>query len=443
MSTDLYGIRVLDTKPEEHKLIIKVFVVYYDVTFKTHQPLPKDPSFFFRILWDKGDARFGKGGSIGVEVSVDQIGDETWVDNNTFRFIKNVELLVTANFPIKDYSSYTDFYYEKNGSWVDEDKLVQATYEIEVTDSKYFNHLSSEMSWGTTAYETQSLKVSHNHLNTLPDISNPVIRLNPFKDKSQEDGTISDVLFSEDQDYFFVLSESGEMVSYRTDNWEEIWRKETKIFFGKIEYDNPKKLIWVQHSHKMTDSVFNFEGAVVKEKMWPAANEELGKAFRSPLGNYFLLPHSSGDEISLYDAKGIFLWGYKSSNRGELFTAFFNNEKRLLVLETQSNKFKTFDLKLGTELSVFEADIVGYEMSIDPTCRFFSFRDSTATKIVEFEDMKTIFEYGTKSRNDDYYGQCIWSPNNQLIAIITTNKHTKGKEYYVTIYPIGIKGLQQ
>ena len=192
MSTDLYGIRVLDTKRKERKVVVKVFVVYYDVAFKSHQQLPKDDSFFFRILWDKGDTRFGKGGPIGDEVSVDQICEEAWVDNNTFRFIKNVEQIARTNFPLKDYKDYADFYYERNGSWEDEDKLVQATYEIEVTDAKYIDHLNTGMSWGTTAYETKALKVSHAHLNNLPDISKEVIRLHPF----QEGVAICDVLFS-------------------------------------------------------------------------------------------------------------------------------------------------------------------------------------------------------------------------------------------------------
>jgi len=143
MSTDLYGIRVLATKPKEQKVTLKVFVVYYDSAAQKHQPLPKDHSFFLRILWDKGDTRFGKGGPIEDEISVDQILEERWVDKNTFKFIKNVDQIATANFPLEDYTDYSGFYYERNGAWVNEDKLVQATYEIEVTDSKYLAHLSN------------------------------------------------------------------------------------------------------------------------------------------------------------------------------------------------------------------------------------------------------------------------------------------------------------
>jgi len=55
------------------------------------------------------------------------------VDKNTFKFIKNVDQIATANFPLEDYTDYSGFYYERNGAWVNEDKLVQATYETSRT----------------------------------------------------------------------------------------------------------------------------------------------------------------------------------------------------------------------------------------------------------------------------------------------------------------------
>jgi len=444
MSTDLYGIRVLATNPKEQKVTIKVFVVYYDPAAQNHQPLPKDPSFFLRILWDKGDTRFGKGGPIGDEISVNQIGDEKWVDKNTFRFIKNVDQIATANFPLEDYTNYADFYYERNGSWEDEDKLVQATYEIEVTDSKYLAHLSTGMSWGTTSYETQALQVSHNHLSRLPDIANPVIQLNPFEDRDMEDSIIADALFSKDSTHFFALSESGELVGYQTDNWAEVWRKRTEVFCGKIGYDGAKQLIWVQDNYGIP-MLFNFAGEMVAEKIWPETDKKLYKAFRSPLGNYFLLPDGSGGAFSIYDAKGMLLWEYENENRGELFTTFFNNEEKILVLETrQPNTFKTLDLKTGAELSRFEIAADGLKLTVDPTNQFFSFRTSTGTKIVELAHGKTLFEYGTKPYNGDYLSPCIWSSNNQFAAFITIGegkRRNNGFGGHVTIYPIGIKGL--
>ncbi len=449
MSTDLYGIRVLNTKKSENKVVVKVFVVYYDVHFKSHRPLPKDHSFFLTILWDEGDTRFGKGGPIGDEISVDQICDETWVDNNTFRFIKNVEQLTTANFPIKDYTGYADFYYERNGAWEHEDKLVQATYEIEVTDAKYIDHLSSGMSWGTTAYETKALKVSHAHLNRLPDISKKVIQLHPF----QEGVTICDVLFSADSTYFFALNSEGELVCYQTENWKEIWRKDTQVASPeRIECDNIQKLIWAQASDQPTGKViFNFAGEMTNEKLWPAAEVLLNTAYRSPSGNYFLLHPQDMEDITIHDAKGDFLWTYSDFNGEEWRFAFFPTEEKLLVLVLSLDILKVFDLKTGAELmtSDYDTEYCGYGLSVDPTGQFFSCSETHygklasvyATKIVDFERMKTVLEYHAAYDNYDYLGPCIWSSNNQFMAIITSKRRGHIAGDFVTIYPIGISAI--
>lgn len=457
MSTDLYGIRVLETKPEENKLVIKVFVVYYDLASKhhKHQPLPKDPSFFLRILWDEGDARFGKGGSIGVEISVNQICDETWVDRNTFRFIKNIEQLATANFPLKHGVDYSDFYYERNGSWADEDKLVQATYEVEVTDSKYFDHLSTGMSWGTTSYQTKSTKVSLDHLSHLPNITKPVIQLHPFKGKEEKAGTIVDVLFSKDSTYFFVLSSAGELVSYRTDKWEEIWRKDAQQSSPeKLECDHTKKLIWAEGYEPSDKVVFNFEGTIVKEKIWPDTRAQSNTFHLSPSGNYFVLHPSTMEEaVTVYDTQGNLLWEYSGINDEERRQAFFPKEDKLLVLVLSLDILKVFDLKTGKELTTvdYSSENCGYHLSVDPTGQFFSYDEIGyarsgfvfTTKIVEFEHLETIFEYGPN--NGDKLSSCIWSPDNQFAAIITKGKGTRHNSHYggnVTIYPIGIEDLQ-
>ncbi len=157
MSTDLYGIRVLEVAPAEKRARLRVFVVYYDVAYKSHQPLPNDLSFFLRILWDKADTRFGGGGPLGDEVSVDDICDEGYVDRNARRFVERAVGLEARNYPVKDWSGFKDFYYENNGKWVDEEKLVQADYDVFVTDPKYLAHLRKGLSWGTTSYETKAL----------------------------------------------------------------------------------------------------------------------------------------------------------------------------------------------------------------------------------------------------------------------------------------------
>ncbi|WP_043236663.1 hypothetical protein [Streptomyces violaceusniger] len=42
--------------------------------------------------------------------------------------------------------------YERDGSWKDEDLLVQAEYEIRVTDRKWLEPLSVDDGWGSAAF---------------------------------------------------------------------------------------------------------------------------------------------------------------------------------------------------------------------------------------------------------------------------------------------------
>ena len=52
MSTDIYGVRVLDVDPKELRVRFKVFAVYYDTGSQSCPPVPDDPGFFFFLLWE-------------------------------------------------------------------------------------------------------------------------------------------------------------------------------------------------------------------------------------------------------------------------------------------------------------------------------------------------------------------------------------------------------
>ena len=125
MSTDLYGIRVLDVDPPARRMRLRVFVVYYDTGYEYHQPIPTDRSFFVRVLCDK-DALQG-------DISEAERFDETAVNQNSFKFVDRFEELSRSNEPVTDYKNYSDFYYERDGGWQDEGKLVQADYDLYVT----------------------------------------------------------------------------------------------------------------------------------------------------------------------------------------------------------------------------------------------------------------------------------------------------------------------
>jgi hypothetical protein len=122
MSTDLYRIRVLALDPAQRKVKFRVFLVYYDWS-----GVPTDPSFFARILWDEGDTRFGGGGPIGDEISVDNFCNEAWINANTHRFIERVTKLSRRNDPLPPGRSPPTFVYE---GFNDEDALTQGDFEV-------------------------------------------------------------------------------------------------------------------------------------------------------------------------------------------------------------------------------------------------------------------------------------------------------------------------
>lgn len=443
MSTDLYGVRVIDTKPDENKVRLKVFVVYYDVAYKSHQPIPADPSFFLRILWDEGDARFGGGGSIGHEISVEQILDESWVNKNTFKFIDTVEILSITNFPVEDYSSFYDFYYERDGVWQDEDKLVQAVYDIHVTDKKYIDHLENGMSWGTTSYETKAIQISLLHVKTLPDISSLIVRLYPFKGKEKEEANICTALFSKDNSKLFILSEAGELVTYNAQNWTEEWRNDTGKCFGTIQCDNIKRLVWVDDN-----TVLNFEGEKTNQNILPnfEANYKGADIYRSPSSNYFLFFYSN--KIAIYNINGNLLWTHESSNTDYcLQTAFFANEELIIVRDEFSGIFKIFELNTGAEIKSFKIDGIITNMNLDPTGNLLSTNNlrANSTRIFDLKSTKLIFEFSTKDQNDDFLSACIWSPNHKFVAITTEEEQGMRRNSqnggYLSIYPIGIEEI--
>ena len=149
MSTDLYRVRVLDLDPTQRKVTFRVFLVYYDWS-----GVPTDPSFFFRILWDEADARFGGGGPLGEEVDVRHYLDEAWVNENTQRFVERVTRLSLRNDPLPAGKPPPTFVYD---GYSNEDGLTQGDYEVIVTDPRWITHLKVGQTWQTTSYETRAV----------------------------------------------------------------------------------------------------------------------------------------------------------------------------------------------------------------------------------------------------------------------------------------------
>ncbi|MFJ2203286.1 tetratricopeptide repeat protein [Streptomyces violaceusniger] len=159
MSTDLFGVRVLDLDHERRRVRFRVFVVYYEPSWGTGELLPDDPSFFFRVLWEAAENftphRYGP---LTDVVTLDEFLDEGWVESNTHRFVAGVERVAVRNHPVsdEDFERLATFYYEREGGWPNEEQLAQGDYDVHVTDARWLESLRVGQSWGTTNYAGDS-----------------------------------------------------------------------------------------------------------------------------------------------------------------------------------------------------------------------------------------------------------------------------------------------
>ncbi|MEV6963771.1 hypothetical protein AB0M47_01565 [Hamadaea sp. NPDC051192] len=238
MATDLYGIRVLDLAPDEHRVRFRVFVVYYDTEDRGHAPLPDDPSFFLRLLSENG-------------LALDGIYDEAWVGANAHRYVRHVEQVATRNHPVADWARLHDFYYERNGSWRDEDLLAQADYDVEVTGPWCLGSLAVGHSWGSASYISTSDRVWEVDAPTVLDLREPAMRLDPFPGGETDDATPSDLSFSDDGEYLAMTSQNCELVVLRTGDWSEAARVKDSALWGQ-------DIQWVPGTHQITQR--NIEG---------------------------------------------------------------------------------------------------------------------------------------------------------------------------------------
>ncbi|TDE33429.1 hypothetical protein E1295_38190 [Nonomuraea mesophila] len=159
MSTDLFGVRVLDLDHERRRVRFRVFVVYYEPSWGTDDLLPNDPSFFFRLLWEGADGIRGHNyGPLADLVGVDEFCDEAWVVRHTRLFVSGVHRVTTRNHPLDSdaWDRLAMFYYVRDGRWRDEDLLAQGDYDVEVTDPRWLAPLRLGQSWGTGSYESEA-----------------------------------------------------------------------------------------------------------------------------------------------------------------------------------------------------------------------------------------------------------------------------------------------
>jgi len=226
MSTDLYGVRVLDVDQAARRVRFTIFVVYYDTSGEYHQPLLDEPSFFVRLLGEP----YGSGAALADE---QRLFDEDWVDSNAWRYVESVTRLATRNEPVTDWDAYADFYYERDGTWVNEDKLVQADFDVVFTDAKWLAHFKRGQSWGTTSYPTQA-DLPGRAADVLPDLRREVRHIVPFGG-DREDATPEDVMFTSDGKLLAIISQAGGVVVYDTTTWGETMRGQIETSWAQGE----------------------------------------------------------------------------------------------------------------------------------------------------------------------------------------------------------------
>jgi hypothetical protein len=240
MSTDLYGVRVLASEPAERRLRLRVFVVNYDPEAEHYQRLPDDASFFFRVLHSRAD----DGSSMAQAVSTQEILDEAFVDANAWRYVERVERVETLNEPIDWTRGYEGFYYERDGGWQDEEKLVQAVYDVWMRSADCMSHLTEAMSWGTTSYPSHGAgadTIDPADAPLLPNLHQASQRLELFEGE-EEDGTLGALAFSPDGEVLVVASQAGELVALDTSNWQEQGRWRQDKSFPELRFSGPRRV---------------------------------------------------------------------------------------------------------------------------------------------------------------------------------------------------------
>ncbi len=433
MSTDLYGVRVLGIHPEERRVRLRVFVVYYDVRGEYHQSIPQDLSFFVRILWDKGDIRFGRGGPIGEEIDVQQLCDESFIDSNAHRFVERVEILETRNDPIDDYEGYHDFYYERGGCWQDEERLAQADYDLFVTDARYLEHLVLGMSWGTTSYETCADRPAPDDVSRVPDLRLEVHRLRPFSGVG-EAATPCNISFSPDGELLVVTSEAGQGVVYALsdDPPVERHRLESGLEFPTVRVQGDAVALWSEEQRAWNTQT----GAEVDV---PSTHG----AIRSPCGRWDVhfgynaqRRGANTGAVIFVDDTGATLRVLQTGHDNCASLAFSGD---LLICVGYDSTIEIRDVPSGELQRTLEVSGAAFHVDVSPDGAYLvitaqeKLRRGRSTLIVRLADGQVVRRRVDRSS----LTQAKWSPDGRWMAVMQNAQ--SGDSGHVALFEVGAK----
>ncbi|TDC89586.1 pentapeptide repeat-containing protein [Actinomadura sp. 7K507] len=427
MSTDLYGVRVLDVDRDRREVRLRVFVVYYEAAVQGYcAPPERDWSFFLGLLWESG--RWD--GPIGKVIEVDQILDDDWAAANARWFIEDVEQTARRNDPPspEDWEHIKDFYYERDGRWANEHRLVQADFTVRVTDACWIQHLSPGNAWGTTWYERYADQPCAEDVPHIPDLRNPSTILKPFEGESD----LEDLAFSDDGRFLAVLNDIQGLVVYNTADWSERVRArpESRV--------SATRLMWALGRRVVTFKDFRDESRQfafdVDTGSWVDAPLERGRT-RS----------SSGRHRAEYGiAVGVeFLDGPKALDSDELMieaAAFTSDESRLFVAGMSPDVF-VLDPSTGEVLDSFaDTGERVWELAVSPDGAYLVTSAPTSSHEAELEirvrrtrDQQIV----ARHRLNGYVSGLQWSPDGRRLVVMVTGA-ALGAPGEIHVLPIGL-----
>lgn len=173
MTRDLYSARVLEIDPPARRVRLRVLLVRFERSWGREHLLPEDKGFFFRALWQAADGvAKRRRGPLHDEVGLEEYLDTTWVDANADRFVESAERLTARNVPADDAAvdALAEFHcdsadgidahlHEWDHPWEGEDRLVQADYDVHVTDPRWLEPLVAGQGWCTNAFPSPTPEV--------------------------------------------------------------------------------------------------------------------------------------------------------------------------------------------------------------------------------------------------------------------------------------------
>lgn len=404
MSTDLYGIRILEVDPEASRIRMRVFVVYYDTSYEYHQPIPDDRSFFVRVLCD--DDAFGD------DISDDDRFDEKWIDANAFRFIDRFVELETRNYPVESYEGLFDFYYARGGTWQDEDKLVQADYDVFVTKPEYLESYAEGDSWGTTSYPTKSDDLQLEDYPHIPLLSDVYEHFDPFSDLEEEHSVVEKMRFSPDAKHIVMTSNEGDIRVFKTSDWSKVAEFSPNTYWWSEPYwiDNHQVVFNVPHDAQVLDIRTNttkpFEG-----NSGPGA---------SPTGRYFVNDYDN-DDVKLFDQNLNVIYEGERPRETMVYTGFSADEtKCALAIEVYS--LHLIDVTTGDIIKEYNHNNL-HDICCSPDAKYFLASDYNQFMIIRASDGAIIRTYKPKIGIPTHVA---WSTDGQYIVTATTDQQGLG-----------------